>query len=643
MALCAQITPHEAISAMKHGINLGNVLEAPQEGNWAPPAREAYFDLYVEAGFDLVRIPVRWDQHTGNQAPYAINSRFMDRVEEVVDWGLERDLFVVLNSHHDNWIKEDYENPSYRARFDSIWSQVATRFMDKPEKLIFEVLNEPKGLTKAQNDEMHERILGIIRRNNPTRNVIVQGNEWGGADQLVSMKIPDDPFIIGSFHSYDPWPFGLEGSGSFGSSYDRNKLEEKFLKVKAWSDTSMIPVFLGEFACHMSADYNSRMNHYRAYVDFSQRYGFTPVTWDCASGFQAMDRSKLKWRDVKEVLIHSGPFAPYIRSLKLEEDTLVTILWRDGEKEALGFALQRKSGTDSWVTLASLDRGVYSFTDSTAEDGQDHCYRIIGTYVGDSTGHAHPQLIHMPAYVPQVRGYFLGEAHQLPGTVEAEDFDLGGEGLSYHERDQSNLAGAYRPEEAVDIYAIGNSAYHVGNILPGEWTEYSLSVMESGTYQLDVQCAAFTSGGSFQVDIAGQSLVIDRVEASGTLTTTRSQILTCSLDEGEELMRFTAISEPAFNVDKFIFTREAETTGIRIKGSSGLKTWQDAARNLVIQLPEADRAQRIQLYRLSGQLVKLQTDAGHQSRLPCQDLDSGIYLLGVEGNENTYHQKIYLH
>ena len=189
-ALVAQLTPKEAVSQMKRGINLGNTLEAPYEGDWGnPPAEEIYFDLYREAGFDVLRIPVRWHTHTATEAPFTINPTWMDRVEEVVDWGLSRGLFVVINAHHEEWIKEDYANPVNQARFDSIWSQIAVRFQDKADILLFEIINEPYGLTRAQNNELHQRVLSIIRRTNPTRNVIIQGHNWGGADELVEMTV----------------------------------------------------------------------------------------------------------------------------------------------------------------------------------------------------------------------------------------------------------------------------------------------------------------------------------------------------------------------------------------------------------------------------------------------------------------------
>ena len=199
--ISAQITPHEAIKQMQKGINLGNTHEPPTEGGWNnPKAQEYYFDLYKDAGFDCVRIPVRYDNYTGKTPPYKISETWLNRIEEVAEWGLKRGLFIVINTHHDDWIKSSYTDAN-KARFDSIWSQIAVRFKDKPEKLIFEIINEPHGLTKAQNDDLHARVLSIIRKTNPTRLVIFQGHNWGGSDELITAAIPNDKYVIGSFHS----------------------------------------------------------------------------------------------------------------------------------------------------------------------------------------------------------------------------------------------------------------------------------------------------------------------------------------------------------------------------------------------------------------------------------------------------------
>jgi endoglucanase len=86
------------------GINLGNTLDAPVEGAWAPAAQEWQFDAYAAKGFTTIRVPVCWNKHTSTQAPYAIDGAWMARVQTVVGWALSRNMITVLNSHHDTWL-----------------------------------------------------------------------------------------------------------------------------------------------------------------------------------------------------------------------------------------------------------------------------------------------------------------------------------------------------------------------------------------------------------------------------------------------------------------------------------------------------------------------------------------------------------
>jgi len=134
ITMTAQLTPEQAVAEMGRGINLGNTLEPPFENSWNNgPAQESYFDAYVEAGFTNVRVPVRWDRHTDNTPPYAIDESWMDRVEQVIDWGLERDLYITLNGHHEDWLKNGYNNANLRDRYDAIWEQIVERFGNKSE------------------------------------------------------------------------------------------------------------------------------------------------------------------------------------------------------------------------------------------------------------------------------------------------------------------------------------------------------------------------------------------------------------------------------------------------------------------------------------------------------------------------------
>lgn len=639
----SQITPQEAVVRMQKGINMGNTLEPPLETGWNnPEAKEYYFDLYRDAGFDCVRIPVRWDKHTTLQAPYTVDKTWMDRVEEVVDWGLSRDLFIIINAHHDDWIKENYENPDMRERFDSIWSQISVRFRDKSEKLIFEVLNEPKGLTKSQNDDMHQRIISIIRNTNPTRLIIFQGNEWGGSDELITAAIPDDDYVIGSFHSYDPYQFGLLGNGTWGMPIDYSTLEAKFISVKNWSDANQVPVFLGEFGAVSSCDYNSRMKHYKAYVDFAQKYGFAYCVWDNGENgdLQVLLRAAKKWDEIKDILIHSTKFSPRNPKLRLLQDTVIHLTWSNVLTDNDSIYIERRTTSSNYYRIATLKADTSSFQDVYPFPNMYYYYRVIAHYDTGYDVYSHPARIFMPIYVQKVREPFYGEPAIIPGTIEAEDFDLGGEGLSYHDTDGINLAGDYRPEEGVDIYDRNGEGYHIGNAVPGEWYEYSLNVADSGEYTVDVHLAAVQGGGKFSLKIGDIESDTLYAATSYSWLDTKNTSFTMNLKEGEQIMRFTVLEKPLFNIDKLTFRLVTSGTAPLESAGGSLTLYQNQNREIIVHLKAERTLQTVWMYDLKGTLIY--SPSGSSSIIPAMDIPAGIYIIRAVGGDRVYSSKILL-
>jgi aryl-phospho-beta-D-glucosidase BglC (GH1 family) len=637
-SMSAQITPEEAAAQIEKGINMGNTLEPPLEGGWNnPPAREIYFDLYRDAGFDLVRIPVRWDLHTGEETPFTVDPTWMQRVEQVVDWALERDLFVIINAHHDNWIKENYSNALFRARFDSIWSQVAIHFQDKSEKLMFEILNEPHGLTKPQNDELHARVLSIIRRSNPTRIVIIQGNEWGGAQELIDMAVPEDDFLIGSFHTYDPWPFGLEGTGPFGLTEIR-ELDEKFAGVKAWSDQTGIPVLLGEFGCHRDAAYNQRMKHYKTYTDLIEKYGFIFSVWDDGGNFGVLQRAAYSWNEIKDILIHATPQSPSNPKLSVYQDTLIRFTWGNVVTDYDSLVIERRTRLTTFEPVATISADSSYFVDLAVNPGRDYYYRVLGRYSNDSSIYSHPVTIFLPEYVEQERGYYLGEPLPVPGTIEAEYFDLGGEGKAYHDLDRTNIAGDLRPDEGVDIYSRLGEGYHVGNALPGEWLEYTLEIAEEADYLTEIHLAAIQSGGWFVLKIG--DVTSDTLESisSGSWLTTSAVTTVLHLTPGIQIMRFSVIGEPLFNFDKIVFSIPEAT-----------KTWATDARIIVNTSPSRQLAIRvdgitgtssIRILDIRGRVILHEMEYSPGERYITDPLLPGFYIIQASTDQGALSRKV---
>lgn len=382
----AQITPQEAITQIQRGINIGNTMEPETEGGWNNPAmKEYYFDDYKAAGFTCIRIPVRWDKHTNASSPFNVDPAWMDRVEQVVDWGLSRGLYIIINAHHEEWIKTHYAVDSLRARFDSVWSQISIRFKDKSEKLIFEIINEPKGLTQNQIDDLNARILKIIRKTNPTRLIIFSGHEWSNAEQLVTAAIPDssDKFLLGYYHSYDPYPFGLEGPGTYGSASDIATTKARFDKVTAWSQKNNIPVFLGEFGATKKCEYNSRMYYYATVVEQALNHGVAFAVWDDGGDFAIYDRANHGWNEIKDILIYTYKESPTKLTTSLIADTIVKLKWSNRTTENDSIIVQRRMKTADFVDIAKINPTTAEFIDSTASI-KTNCFYRLKTRLKDS-------------------------------------------------------------------------------------------------------------------------------------------------------------------------------------------------------------------------------------------------------------------
>ncbi len=193
------------------GVNLGNALEAPKEGDWGVVLKEVYFDKIAAAGFDSVRIPVRWSTHADKSPPYQIDPKFFDRVDWAVDQALKRHLIPVLNMHHYEEIFTDPDNNS--ERFLAMWRQIAEHYKDYPPELAFELLNEPQDkLTAKKWNRLLSRAIGVIRPSNPTREIVVGPVGWNGIGDLPTLELPeDDRHLVVTVHYYSPFQFTHQG------------------------------------------------------------------------------------------------------------------------------------------------------------------------------------------------------------------------------------------------------------------------------------------------------------------------------------------------------------------------------------------------------------------------------------------------
>jgi len=299
----AQTSPYDMVAQMGRGINLGNVLSAPAEGNWSPAVEEQYFIDVDAAGFTNVRIPIDFfgtrttgdtsvysidadtaGNYSGTPADYTVSLAYLDRIEQVIEWSLNQGLVTILDFHGSNLKSEfiytfdidetEYTHPTSAKRaadkekFETIWAQIADRFKDHSENLLFEVINEPYfHISKADMDTLNTDVLAVIRASggsNDTRNVIITGGTGTSHEaplQIESSIIAGDSYLIATFHYYQPFDFTSSSADSrdnesWGTAEDKSTLTTRFDEVSSWASANEIPVFVGEFGADNMGGYN---------------------------------------------------------------------------------------------------------------------------------------------------------------------------------------------------------------------------------------------------------------------------------------------------------------------------------------------------------------------------------------------------
>ena len=302
-------------------INLGGALEAPRDENWGLEVTREDLHVIADAGFEAVRLPVRWSDHAASNAPYAIEADLFEQVDAIIGWAFERDLKVVLDIHHYDALSADAAGE--RARFLAMWRQIAAHYRDWWDThLLFEVINEPydasgrgRGMTIANVDALNAAALREIRRTNPDRWVVLGTGAYGGLKGLRLASPPDDPRTVLSLHYYEPFAFTHQGAefadaGPLGASWgrrsDKRAVRRDMDLAASIRDRWQRPLLLGEYG--VVHDGNTDGRGEALIVPASQRIrwtrfvrqeaearGFGACYWDYATSFAAYDDDRGAW------------------------------------------------------------------------------------------------------------------------------------------------------------------------------------------------------------------------------------------------------------------------------------------------------------------------------------------------------------
>jgi endoglucanase len=294
--------------SLGRGINFGNMLESPQEGDWGLRVEDRFIDLVGTAGFPTtVRLPVRWSNHAGLDAAARIDPAFMARVADVVDKLLAHGATVVLDMHHYRQFDGDVLDPGESAvdpavvdlRFLALWQQIAQRFASHGPRLLFEIYNEPHGRLDTRWNDLLSRAMRVIRASNPKRPLVVGPVLWNSPAALPRLVLPADRHLILTVHHYEPFDFTHQGAewavptqpiGVDCCNPTQRALMERLLDQAVRESARLgYPVFVGEFGAYGKAAAAARITYTRAMRDAMEARGLPWMYWELAAGFGVYD------------------------------------------------------------------------------------------------------------------------------------------------------------------------------------------------------------------------------------------------------------------------------------------------------------------------------------------------------------------
>jgi endoglucanase len=269
--------------------------------------KEGYFSKIREAGFTSVRINLHPFRHMDPANGFALRPAWLETLDWAVKGALAARLAVILDMHEFHAMAED---PAGRkGAWLAFWKQIAPRFEDAPDDVVFELLNEPFGkLTPELWNEYLKEGLAVVRATNPTRLVILGGGRWNSIDGLQTLALPeDDRNLIATVHYYTPMEFTHQGapwneenkdkSGVqwTGTDQERRRIDLDFAKARQWAAAHDRPVFLGEFGAYDKAPMDSRARYTAAVARAAEGLGWSWAYWQFDSDFVVYDVAKEAW------------------------------------------------------------------------------------------------------------------------------------------------------------------------------------------------------------------------------------------------------------------------------------------------------------------------------------------------------------
>ena len=315
-----------------HGINFGNSWESGYsitssnfdpdmvydylDGYWSNSIQDEWFQIAKDAGFQSIRMPVRWNQTALHEPPYTLQPERVEGVKRHIKIANGLGMPVIINQHHFNELYADPEK--YMPAFYGIWENIAEEFKDfDNDSLIFEVLNESREKSDPYLAQMTDSAIKIIRKTNPGRTIMIDPGNWGKFEKMDAFADIKDSNIIIDGHYYEPYNYSHQGHNTECEKRVLWKSNDQEATLKIVSDLkgyitmakkyfpgkngTHIPLNIGEFGASSRCeaygqDDANRALYIKAIVQVANQLGYSWHIWGFTGvGFDIYDKSTDEW------------------------------------------------------------------------------------------------------------------------------------------------------------------------------------------------------------------------------------------------------------------------------------------------------------------------------------------------------------
>jgi hypothetical protein len=308
---------------------------------------------------------------------------------------------------------------------------------------------------------------------------------------------------------------------------------------------------------------------------------------------------------------------------------------------ATAYQVQVSQDGNTWDTVRSVTGNTTVINDNTGLSATGRYVRIYATSRATQYGYSIYEL-EVYGAAPVTQSPYGGARWAIPGKVEAENYDLGGEGVAFHDLTPANMGGQFRTD-AVDLESCTEGGYDLGYVQAGEWTEYSVNVNQAGVYTLQARVAS-TGSGAFHVELDGQNIsgpinipntgdwqAWATVSVTTPALTTGAKVLRIVIDAAEFNLNWINFSTPALARKTVATAVAGNTVTAEAKGLSAINVWPNPASNILsIQFKGEDARSILRIYNISGQEVyQSRLNGSNQQQVDVSEWPKGVYIISA--------------